>query len=188
MKPIFSIHAGEYLVGTHIEEAYKGSFNVWLPSKDSGIDLLVTNERNNKAVSLQVKFSKDFLGGLGNSLSEAVATRVKSGGWWTFARDKIKSSRADLWVLVLYRFTKRDYDFVVLKPEELLKRYEQLGRIRNRIQSYVWVTVHKKCWETRGLNKQHQIAIANDEYSDPVRDFSPYLNDWSRVEEELSSA
>jgi len=76
MKPIFSIHAGEYLVGTHIEENYK-NFNVWLPSKDTGVDLLVTDQANSKTASLQVKFSKDFLGSLGNSLSEAVATKVR---------------------------------------------------------------------------------------------------------------
>src|SRR6266581_2772997 len=78
MKPIFSIHAGEYLVGTHIEENYK-NLNVWLPTKDTGIDLLVTDQTNSKNVSLQVKFSKDFLGSLGSSLSDVVATKVKSG-------------------------------------------------------------------------------------------------------------
>ena len=128
MKPISSIHAGEYLVGTHIEENYK-SFNVWLPSKDTGIDLLVTDKTNSKTVSLQVKFSKDFLGSLGNSLSEVVATKVKSGGWWTFNPEKIRSSHADLWVLVLYRFSRRDYDLLVIEPRELLRRYEKLNRV-----------------------------------------------------------
>lgn len=42
MKPIFSIHAGEYLVGSFIEETYK-DYNVWIPSKDTGVDFLVTN-------------------------------------------------------------------------------------------------------------------------------------------------
>jgi hypothetical protein len=184
MKPIFSIHAGEYLVGTHIEETYK-NLNVWLPSKDAGIDLLVTDPTNVKALSLQVKFSKDFLGSLGNSLSEAVATKVKSGGWWTFKPEKIKHSKADLWVLVLYRFTRRDYDFVVIEPQELLARYEHLGRNTRIIQSYVWVTSGKKCWETRGLNKEQQTAIANDQYTDSVRDLSAYLNSWRRLKERL---
>ncbi len=31
-----------------------------IPSKDTGIDLLVTDSKNRSAVSLQVKFSKDF--------------------------------------------------------------------------------------------------------------------------------
>lgn len=80
MRPIFSVHAGEYLVGTHIEENYK-NLNVWIPAKDTGIDLLLTDKTNRKTLSIQVKFSKDFLGSLGKTTSEAVATKVKSGGW-----------------------------------------------------------------------------------------------------------
>jgi len=42
MRPIFTIYAGEYLVGSYIEKAYK-NLRVWLPSRDVGVDLLVTN-------------------------------------------------------------------------------------------------------------------------------------------------
>lgn len=184
MRSIFSIHAGEYLVGTHIEENFK-NLNVWIPSKDIGIDLLVTDKTNRKTLSIQVKFSKDFLGSLGNSSSEAVATKVKSGGWWTFKQDKIKESIADLWILVLYRFTQKDYDFVIIEPQELLRRYHLLGRDTAIIQSYVWVTVSERCWETRGLNKTQQEAIANNEYSESIRDLSSYLNNWQMVEQKL---
>ena len=55
MKPIFTIHAGEYLVASYIEQKFK-RFNVWIPSKDTGIDLLITDSNNKKTVSLQVKF------------------------------------------------------------------------------------------------------------------------------------
>jgi hypothetical protein len=113
MKPIFSVHAGEYLVATHIEENYK-HLNVWLPSKDTGVDILVTDKANRRTLSLQVKFSNDFLGSLGNSTSDAVVAKVKAGGWWTFNQKKLSSSVADLWILVLYRFTKRDYDFIIM--------------------------------------------------------------------------
>ncbi len=183
MKPIFSIHAGEYLVGTHIEENYK-NLNVWLPTKDTGIDLLVTDQTNSKTVSLQVKFSKDFLGSLGNNLSDVVARKVKSGGWWTFKREKIRDSRADLWILVLYRFSRRDYDLLVIEPAELLRRYYQFNRT-GIIQSYVWVTASGKCWETRGLNKRQQIELANDEFVDSARDLSAYLNNWNSLEAKL---
>ncbi len=60
MKPIFSVHAGEYLTGSHIEGKFR-HVNVWLPAKDTGIDLLVSDSTNRHTVSLQVKFSKDFL-------------------------------------------------------------------------------------------------------------------------------
>ena len=59
MKPLFTVHAGEYLVGSYIEEHYP-KWDVWVPSKDTGVDLLVTDTQNARAVSLQVKFSKDF--------------------------------------------------------------------------------------------------------------------------------
>jgi hypothetical protein len=184
MKPIFSIHAGEYLVGTYIEEKHK-HLNVWIPSKDTGIDLLVTDKTNRKTLSIQVKFSKDFLGSLGNNASEVVASKVKSGGWWTFKQAKIKESPADLWILVLYRFTRRDYDFVIIEPQELLSKYHLLGRNTEIIQSYVWVTESKRCWETRGLNRQQQGAIANGNYQEPIRDLSSYLNNWRMVEQKL---
>lgn len=117
MKPIFSIHAGEYLVGSAVEELFPG-LRVWVPTRDSGIDLLVTTQKNDKAVALQVKFSKDFLGRDARGL---VSTGIKSGGWWTIHHDRLARSEADYWVLVLYQFQQRSYDFVVVPPAHLLK-------------------------------------------------------------------
>ena len=74
MRPIFTVHAGEYLVGDYIEKKFKGC-RVWIPSKDTGIDLLVTDPRGNNGVSLQVKFSKDY-----------IIPEVKAAGWWTLKR------------------------------------------------------------------------------------------------------
>lgn len=45
MRPLFTIHAGEYVVGEFIENNL-GDLNVWIPAKDTGIDLLVTNKEN----------------------------------------------------------------------------------------------------------------------------------------------
>ncbi len=58
MKSMFTIHAGEYLVGLHVQKSLK--LNAWIPAKDTGIDLLVTDDANLHAVSLQVKYGKDF--------------------------------------------------------------------------------------------------------------------------------
>ena len=52
MQPLFTIHAGEYLVGSHIEQHLRDpngdKVNVWVPSKDTGIDLLVADKTNKK--------------------------------------------------------------------------------------------------------------------------------------------
>ena len=42
MKPLFTIHAGEFLVASYIEQKFK-DYLVWLPSRDSGVDLLLTD-------------------------------------------------------------------------------------------------------------------------------------------------
>ena len=186
MKPIFTIHAGEYLVGSYIEKAYK-KFRVWLPSSDTGIDLLVTNQHLTQATSLQVKFSKDFMGNIGGGKNASIdiETRIKSGGWWKFNTDKIENSPADLWVLVLYRFSHRDFDFVIIEPSKLLERYKKLGKTSGTIQSYVWVTENRQCWETRGLSKKEQVAIATGTFNDPVRDLTDFLNNWQPLEEKF---
>jgi hypothetical protein len=61
MKPLFTIHEGEFLVGDYINRKLGRKFDVWVPSKDSGVDLLVTRKRHEgKPVRLQVKFSRSF--------------------------------------------------------------------------------------------------------------------------------
>ncbi len=113
MQPLFTIHAGEYLVGSHIEQHLRDpngdKVNVWVPSKDTGIDLLVTDKTNNKTSSLQVKFSKDFL--LTHGRPE-YRDKLLSCGWWTLNREKIHESSADYWVFVLHTHNKKDMQYV----------------------------------------------------------------------------
>src|SRR3990172_306839 len=109
MKALFTIHGGEYLVGSYIEQRFR-KVNVWVPSKDTGIDLLVSDRRNRRTVSLQVKFSKDFLVTHGGPLFQK---HLRACGWWTINRDKLQRSPADLWVFVLLGFASRTTDFLI---------------------------------------------------------------------------
>src|SRR6267154_1469492 len=103
MKPMFTVHVGEYLVGEYLERAFP-RWNVWLPSKDTGIDLLVSDAKNRKTVSLQVKFSKDFNPTHGSVLLQ---NRLLAAGWWKDDPKKIQGSTADLWVFVLPSFVEK---------------------------------------------------------------------------------
>jgi len=182
MRPLFTVHAGEYLVATHIEQAYP-RWNIWLPSKDTGIDLLATDARNRKAVSLQVKFSKDF-----NPTHRTllVQSKLMSCGWWTHDPKKIKESKADFWVFVLPSFLERQDSFIIVPPKELYRRLREIHKRRtNRIHSYFWITKTKRCWETRGLASADQELLAVDRFSDKSRDFTAYLNAWKQVEAKL---
>ena len=182
MKPLFTIHAGEYLVGSHIEARYP-KWNVWVPSKDTGVDLLVTNGRNTKTVSLQVKYSKDF-----NPTQRQVflQSKLMAAGWWTHQEAKIKNSRAEIWVFALPSFTEHKTSFIIIQPKELLRRLKRIhGKSEKRIQSYFWVTRSGRCWEARGLNNADQHLLAFDRFSNDTRDFSRFLNAWRELEKRL---
>ena len=182
MKPLFTVHVGEYLVGAYIERTFP-RWNVWLPSKDTGVDLLVTDTRNRKAVPLQVKFSKDFNPTHGSLLLQS---RLLAAGWWSHDARKIQRSNADFWLFVLPSFVEKETSFIILPPVELLHRFKAIhGAGKNRIDSYLRVTKTKRCWEARGLTNADQDLIALDRFTDESRDFTVFLNAWKQVEARL---
>ena len=173
---MFSIHAGEYLAGSHIEKKFR-HVNLWVPAKDRGIDLLVSNRTNRETVSIQVKFSKDWV------LSQApeFQHKLRACGWWTLNSEKVRRSPADYWVFVLQGFATKSVDYVVIPPQELLRRLRGIHGQRRIWQVYLWVMKTDHCWETRDLSKGDLFLIAGDEFSNPNRDFSKYLNAWEPV-------
>jgi hypothetical protein len=177
MKPLFSVHAGEYLVGSHIERHFP-RVHVWVPARDTGIDLLVSNRTNRRSVSLQVKFSKDWLV---TDLGPEFQPRLKACGWWTLNRSKLHRSSAHYWVFVLQGFASRSQDFVVIPPRELLRRLERLHGRQGTIQTYLWITRDGRCWETRGLKKRDQLLVAHGQFADRARDFTQWLSAWSPI-------
>ena len=190
MQPIFTIHAGEYLVGSHIEQNLCDDtgkkFHVWVPSKDSGIDLLVTSHDNSKTASIQVKFSKDFL--LTHGRPE-YQDKLISCGWWTLNREKIEKSPAEYWVFVLHTFNQKNMQYVVVTPEELKKRLDILHPNKKPIQTYLWVTAIQECWETRGLKKTHTNSIVDGKYNESdkdIRNFTAFLNNWTAIIKKLT--
>lgn len=83
MQPLFTIHAGEYLVGLCIQQRLK--LNVWIPAKDTGIDLLVTDRENRRTVSLQAKYGKDFLP---EEKNPELRDKLRCLSWFTLNRAK----------------------------------------------------------------------------------------------------
>ncbi len=179
MRALFTVHAGEFLVGEHIERNFR-NVNLWLPSKDSGVDLLVTDSENRRSVSIQVKHSRDYL------FSHVIRKRddfrkLRACGWWTLSRSKIAKSKADYWAFVLQGYSAETSDFVIIQPGELLRRFDKIKKKAERLQCYFWVTNKKKCWETHSLHIDQQRDVANGVFSDGVRDFTEYLNNWGAV-------
>jgi hypothetical protein len=177
MKPLFTVHAGEYLVGAYIEQRFKRA-NVWVPLRDTGVDLLVSDKKNRRSVSLQVKFSKDFLV---THMGPQFQKELRACGWWSITRDKLAKSPADYWVFVLQGFASRSTDFVVVPRDELLKSLDAIHGRRKTIQVYIWVTERNKCWETRGLSRADQLRLAHGDFRHPHRDLTRWLNNWKPI-------
>ena len=171
MKPLFTVHAGEFLVACKIERKFR-HVNIWVPAKDTGIDLLITNSKNTKRVSLQVKFSRAY-----------VSDKGLRTGFWTLTRQKIKDSKADFWVFVLVEAVSGSHDFIIISPDDLLKRLGCLHSKGATLRTYFCMTPatrgrKSKCYETRGLKEQHLRAIAEGRFEDDARDFTKYLGIW----------
>ena len=177
MKPLFTLHAGEHLVGAYLEQTFKRA-NVWVPLSDTGVDLLVTDARNRAAVSLQVKFSKDFLV---THMAREFQEQLRACGWWSLNREKLARSPADYWVFVLLGFASRTRDFVVIPRDALLDSLSAVHGPRKIIQTYIRVTQRKRCWETRGLSRADQLQLTRGDYEHPHRDLTKWLNNWEPV-------
>jgi hypothetical protein len=182
MRPLFTVHAGEYLVGAHIEQTHP-KWRIWIPAKDTGVDLLLTDSRKRKMVSLQVKFSKDFNP---TNRPDLIQNKLRATGWWTHQPQKIQKSEADFWVFVLPSFMEGQTSFIIIPPSELFRRFQAIhGRIGKTIHSFLSVTKTNRCWEVRDLPREDQELLVFDRFSDKPRNFTEYLNAWQQIERRL---
>lgn len=173
MRPLFTIHGGEYITANFIERKFKKNLRVWVPSIDDGIDLLLTSRDCRKTVFIQVK----------SSTSYELKTDIDASGWWKINADKLQKSKADFWVFVILPtgIGKRKIDnpfFVIIQPKDLLKRLKAIHGIEDVYNIYFTVK-RKTAIESRGVNsKDIPAMLANPDKS---RDFSECLDAWDGV-------
>ena len=180
MRPIFTIHAGEFLVGEYIERKFKNLL-VWIPSKDIGVDFLVTNKNDPSlsSISLQVKYSKDYKGTLAKTEFDK---KLIAGGWVTLTRKKIANSTADYWVFIIVSHDRKiEPQFIVIPPKELLNR---LTNIHGKLDSYNFypnVMTKNRAIDSRGLENSDKEAFVSGFLEIGERDLSIYLNNWQML-------
>ena len=180
MHPLFTVHAGEFLVGRHIERNFR-TLNVWIPSKDTGIDLLVTNERNSCSVSLQVKLSRDY------NESEAISEFDRSlaaGGWFRLFHEKIANSKADYWVFVLVSYERKIRPrFIVIPPHKLLEQLEKIHGNSKSYHFYPWIMKSNDALDGRGLKKSDKAALSDGSFELGSRSLTTFLDNWTALKE-----
>ena len=177
MKPLFTIHEGEFLVGDYINRKLGPKFDVWVPTKDSGVDLLITRKRREgKPVRLQVKFSRSF------DIPEELARHVVATSWFRLEPSKIRKSLADLWVFAILTL-KHEEHFVVIPKRQLQQRIPR--NPGKRWDLYLWVYNNGSCYQVRDLNSEDKFETIHRGVRDMRRDFSEWLENW-KVLEKLS--
>jgi hypothetical protein len=178
MRPIFTVHAGEFLVGQYIEKNYP-KLNVWIPSKDTGVDLLVTNKSNSTSVSLQVKLSRDY--GSIDRVDDFVRS-LNLTGWFSLEHNKINRSTADYWVFILVSHERRANPVhIVIEPQWLLRKLTDTHGLSKRYNFYPWVMKNGHVLDGRGLSKQQKLLLLSDQLDLGSRDFSDHLSDWGAL-------
>ena len=182
MRPLFTVHAGEFLVGQHIERSYP-NLKVWIPSKDIGVDLLIT-DLDRRSVSLQVKLSIDHVP---LEAKDEFDRLLIAGGWLNLVHKKIENSPADWWVIVLVSHERiMKPQFIVIPPSELLScLVKTLDKPSEKYNFYPQIMKRDSkpdlCLDGRGLSKKERENITKD-FQLGTRDLSKYLNNWSCLE------
>lgn len=183
MRPIFTIHAGEYIFAEEVAKKFK-SLELWIPVRDTGVDFLVTNrEIDTKSIqvkSIQVKMSRDY--------SPLAASRhpfnIVAGGWFRFRRAQLENSKADLWSLIVISREKNFHPyFINISPEDLLNKLSDTHGENETYDFYPWILESGCCLDGRGLKKQDLETIKNDPMKDidPVRNWTPFCQNWDQL-------
>ncbi len=179
MRPLFTVHAGEYLVGEFIEKNFP-NLNVWIPSKDTGVDLLITNKSNSKSISLQVKLSRDYRS---YHSSDEFESTLTVGGWFTLNHLKIEKSTADYWVFILVSHNKKEKQrHIVIPPKELLKKLIKVHQKSSSYNFYLWLRdCDQLALDGRGLTKAEKKLLIDGNLNLGERNYSGYIENWKPI-------
>ena len=149
MKPLFTIHEGEFLVGDYIIRNLSKKYDVWIPAKDTGIDILLTSKKaNRKPIKVQVKFSRSF------PFKQVPSEILHARGWYMLDPNKVKKSKADLWIFVILTLRHKPY-YILTPTKEVIKNMNGLMKSRSDKKWHLYPTVlnDNRCYDLRGLSK-----------------------------------
>lgn len=178
MKPIFTLHAGEFVFGERVERNFR-YVDLWVPTKDTGIDFLISAQGQTDIVTVQVKMSRDYRPPYASSDFEHL---LEAAGWFVFTRRALENSPADIWSIVLVSHQRKSQPiFVNIAPSELLRKLESIHGKREKYHLYPWV-IEGGCVEGRGMNMAEKAQFAAGTFKLGERDFSQHLENWSFIE------
>ena len=175
MRPIFTIHAGEFVFGEHVEKNFR-ELRLWVPTKDTGIDFLVSDSAGKKTVSVQVKMSRDYRPPLATTEFER---GLKAAGWFVFSYSALESSSANIWSIILISHERKSQPvFLNVVPKQLLHCLVETHGEQKNYHLYPWLFTDGRCIEGRGMKKADKKAFMARQYEAKSRDLSAFHENW----------
>jgi hypothetical protein len=170
MRNAYTPNAGEILVGNQLE---KHGWNVYLPTRDLGIDLLA--ERGGRFMRVQVKESRTY--------DNVNNPEVDWTSWTRLTREQLVKAielGVDRFVFVVHAPDSRghrqrfDVFYVIIAPEELEQRLSAYQNGTDRTV-YWYRDGERRLWELRGKTSK----AAGADFKTPEREFTRYLDNWT---------
>jgi hypothetical protein len=179
MKNTYAPNPGEVLVGNQLE---KHGWNVYLPAKDVGIDLLA--ERGGRLVRLQVKESRTY--------DNVNNPEVNWTSWTRLTQEQLSKAAGvgvSWFVFVVHapgaRGHRQSFDvlYVIIACGELERRLSAYQDGTERTV-YWYADGDGKLWELRGMTSRK----AGASFRTPERDFTMHLNNWDLIASALGES
>jgi hypothetical protein len=167
-KNLWSLNVDEAVVAGKVQEAFRKQAHVFFPlnAQLKDVDLLITNLRNRKSVSIQVKGSKAFE----PRVSEIEKYGGGSVGWFFIPKSKIVNCSADYFIFLLHiisdDFSKKKNrkrlttHLLTIKPAALYKICKQSKILHKNYSFYIWVDPkQKRAFDFRDSKKKGIINL-----------------------------
>jgi hypothetical protein len=170
-KNFWSLNTDEVVVTGILRDYFKKKAEVFMPlnTQLKDIDLLVTNLRNRKIVSIQVKGSRAYE----PKKNERKKYGEGSAGWFFLPKKVISRCTADYFIFLIYVIEEQrnkgrkelKTHTITIKPDELGKICKERKILHKRYSFYIWINPNKeKAFDFRDEKKRGQINL--DKYLD----------------------
>lgn len=167
-KNFWSLNVDEAVVAGKVQEAFRKQAHVFFPlnAQLKDVDLLITNLRNRKSISIQVKGSKAFE----PSPSQIEKYGEGSVGWFFIPKGKIGKCSADYFIFLLHIISddfskgknrkRLTTHLLTIKPSALSRICSERKILHGNYSFYIWVDPkRKRAFDFRDSNKKGIINL-----------------------------
>lgn len=172
-RNFWSMNIDEAIVTGILRSYFKKEAEIFMPlnSQMKGIDLAISNLKNKKLITIQVKGSKAYE----PTKREKHDFVYGSGGWFFIKEEIIKDCPADYFIFLIYVIIENSENgrrniephVLTIRPKELYQICKENKILHKNYSFYIWVNPKdKKCFDHRDEKQKGIITL--DKYLDEL--------------------